>query len=294
MKLRILILGTTGQLGWELNRTAACLGEVISYDFPVVDFTKPEQLRTAVREARPHIIFNAVAYTAVDRAEQELEMAFTVNSTSVGVLAEEARSLGAGFIHYSTDFVFDGRKGAAYTEEDLPNPLNIYGQSKLEGELAATSVGDACLIFRTSWVFSLRRDSFVTKVLEWARKHETVRVVSDQVGSPTWARMLAEISTLAVVRGGNDPIGWIQAKSGLYHLGGSGCASRYEWAREILALDPNKDEQIIQHLEPSSTDEFPAPAVRPTYTPLDCTKFESAFHLQLPHWKTSLALAMSA
>jgi dTDP-4-dehydrorhamnose reductase len=294
MKLRILILGTTGQLGWELNRTTACLGDVISYDYPEVDFTKPEQVKLAVREARPHIIFNAVAYTAVDRAEQETETARSVNSTCVGVLAEEARLLKAGFIHYSTDFVFDGEKGSAYIEEDPPNPLNVYGQSKLEGEQAAASVGGAHLILRTSWVYSTRRDSFVTKVLEWARKNETVRVVSDQAGSPTWARMLAEISAMAVVGGGNDPVGWIQEKSGLYHLGGSGCASRFEWAQAILALDPQKEQQMIKHLEPSLTSEFPAPAARPTYTPLDCTKFEKAFHLQLPDWKTSLALAMSA
>jgi dTDP-4-dehydrorhamnose reductase len=293
MNLRILILGKTGQLGWELNRTASCLGTVITYDYPQVDFTQFGQLKSLVLETRPNLIFNAVAYTAVDRAESEPDVAWAVNAGAAGVLAETARKIRAGLVHYSTDFVFDGKKGSAYHEDDTPHPLNVYGQSKLEGEQAVEAVGGAYLTLRTSWVYSTRRDSFVTKVLEWARQHETVRVVSDQVGSPTWSRMLAEISTFAVVRGGNDPLGWMQERKGLYHLGGNGSASRYEWAQAILANDPHPDEQRIKRLEPSFTSEFPAPAVRPEMTPLACDKFEASFGLRLPNWRDSLALAMS-
>jgi dTDP-4-dehydrorhamnose reductase len=293
MNLRILILGKTGQLGWELNRTAACLGEVLSYDYPHVDFTQPGQLQALVLETKPKLIFNAVAYTAVDRAELEQDVARIVNATAVGVLAEAARKIRAGFVHYSTDFVFDGKKGTAYCEDDVPHPLNVYGQTKLEGEQAVEAVGGTYLTLRTSWVYSTRRDSFVTKVLEWARRNETVKVVSDQVGSPTWARLLAEISTYAVVMGGNDPLGWMQERKGLYHLGGDGSASRYDWAQAILANDPKPDEQKIKRLEPSLTSEFPAPAVRPAMTPLNCDKFESVFGLRLPDWRDCLRLAMS-
>jgi dTDP-4-dehydrorhamnose reductase len=294
MNLRILILGKTGQLGWELNRTASCLGEVISYDYPQVDFTQPRQLQALVLETKPNLIFNAVAYTAVDRAESEPDVARAVNATAVGVLAETARKIGAGFVHYSTDFVFDGKKGTAYCEDDAPHPLNVYGQTKLEGEQAVEAVGGAYLTLRTSWVYSTRRDSFVTKVLEWARQNETVKVVSDQVGSPTWARLLAEISTFAVVMGRNDPLGWMQERKGLYHLGGDGSASRYEWAQAILANDPKPDEQKIKRLEPTLTSEFPAPAVRPAMTPLNCDKFEAVFGLRLPDWRDCLTLAMSS
>jgi dTDP-4-dehydrorhamnose reductase len=293
MKLRVLIFGKTGQLGWEFNRTAACLGEILSYDYPQIDFSKPEQIEGVVREAKPHLILNAVAYTAVDRAETEPEIARAVNATASGALAESARKVKAGLIHYSTDFVFNGQKGEAYTEADTPDPINVYGQTKLDGEQAIAAVGENYLIFRTSWVYSMRRDSFVTKVLEWARKNERVRVVADQVGSPTWARMLAEISTQAVVKGGNDPLGWMQEKRGLYHLGGNGSASRFEWAQNIIKNDPKPEEQVLKCLEPSSTAEFPTPAARPMYSPLNCRKFEATFGLRLPNWEEALALAMS-
>jgi dTDP-4-dehydrorhamnose reductase len=293
MRLRILILGTNGQLGWELNRCAACLGDIITFDYPQVDFTNPEQLELLVHHAKPHLIINAVAYTAVDRAEIEPEIARAVNATATGVLAEAARKIQAGFIHYSTDFVYDGTKGKPYTEEDMPNPLNIYGQTKLEGEQVVESIGGNSLVFRTSWVYSTRRDSFVSKVLEWARKRESVRVVADQTGSPTWARLLAEISIQAVVKGGDDPLGWMQEKKGLYNLGGSGGASRYEWAQAIVANDPRAEEQVLKCLEPALTAEFPAPAARPSYSTLDCQKFTSAFGLRLPNWQDALALALA-
>jgi dTDP-4-dehydrorhamnose reductase len=293
MKLRILIFGTSGQLGWELNRTAACLGEIVSYDFPQVNFTQPRQLEMLVREAKPHLIINAVAYTDVDRAESEPEVARLVNTDAVSELAETARKMRAGLVHYSTDFVFDGTKGEAYTETDQPKPINVYGQTKLEGEQAVEAAGGNYLILRTSWVYSIRRSNFVTKVLEWARKNETVRIVSDQVGSPTWARLLAEISIQAFVIGGDDPLGWMQEKMGMYHLGGKGSTSRFEWAKEILANDPRPGEQVLKNLEASTTAEFPSPAVRPLHTALNCQKFEAVFGLCLPDWKRALALAMS-
>jgi dTDP-4-dehydrorhamnose reductase len=267
---RIMLIGKNGQLGWELQRTLATLGEVISYDYPEIDLSKPENLRNIIRNAAPQIIVNAAAYTNVDKAESETELAQRVNAIAPGVMAEEARRLNAAIIHYSTDYVFDGKKGSSYVETDAPDPLNTYGKTKLEGELAVKAAGEAYLIFRTSWVFSLRQGGFVTKVLQWARQQTTLRIVDDQIGSPTWSRMLAEATAQVIAQGRNDPVEYLREKAGLYHLAGAGTASRYEWARAILELDPHREEQVMKELLPAKTSEFPTPAVRPMNTGLDC------------------------
>ena len=191
--MNLLLLGNTGQLGWELQRTLQPLGAVVALDYPQVNLADTTSIRKTVQEYLPQVIVNAAAYTAVDKAEIEPELAEAINGTGSRVLAEEARKLNAVLIHYSTDYVFDGTKGAPYGETDLPHPINVYGQSKLAGEQAIQSVDGNYLIFRTAWVYSLRRNSFVSKVLGWARKNETLRVVDDQVSNPTWARMLAKV-----------------------------------------------------------------------------------------------------
>jgi dTDP-4-dehydrorhamnose reductase len=238
------------------------------------------------------VIVNATAYTAVDRAENEAELAMTINGLAPGKLAETAAELGAVFMHYSTDYVFDGMKGSAYLESDEPNPLSVYGSSKLAGERAIAKVNSAYLILRTSWVYSLRRDSFVTKVLGWARQKRTLRVVSDQISNPTWARILAEVTGLMLAKGSADIHNWISERKGLYHLAGSGCASRYEWAQAIIRHDPRREEQIVEELQPALTAEFPTPAQRPLYSCLDCSLFFERFGLRLPDWEQALKLAM--
>lgn len=292
--MKILLLGKYGQLGWELRRALAGMGAVEAYDYPEIDFSRPKALRSFVVERKPALIFNAVAYTAVDKAESEPELARLVNASAVCELAEAAKALHAGLVHYSTDFVFDGRRDSAYRESDPTGPLNVYGQTKLEGERALQEVGGAYLILRTSWVYSLRRDSFTTKVLQWARTRETLRVVDDQVGSPTWARLLAELTVQALVQGRQDPAGWLEDRAGLYHLAGDGGASRYEWAQAVTELDPQRSEQALKRIEPAKTVEFPAPAERPAYSVLDCSKYERVFGLRLPPWKKALALALEA
>ena len=253
---------------------------------------------------------NACAYTAVDQAESQAELALAINGVAPGVMAETAREIGAAFIHYSTDYVFDGTKGSPYGESDAPNPLGVYGSSKLAGEQAVAAVGGASLTLRTSWVYSLRRDSFVTKVLGWARQNRSLKVVTDQVSGPTWARLLAEISAQVLGRAANshqlsavsnqrsaysgEVFGWIEERSGLYHLAGSGYASRMEWAQAILELDPHPEEQVVQELSPAFTSDFPTPAQRPLYSALDCQRFTQVFGLQLPDWKAALRLAMEA
>ena len=291
--MRILLLGKFGQLGWELHRTLAPLGEIVALDYPEIDLTQGDNIRQLVRDTHPKVIVNATAYTAVDRAESEPEIAQAVNTQAPGVLAEQAVTLGAALIHYSTDYVFDGTKGSDYIETDIPNPLGVYGQSKLNGERVIEQVGGAYLILRTSWVYSLRRPSFVAKVLDWSRQQTTLRVVSDQVSNPTWARMLAEITALLLSKGAPDIVGFLEERRGIYHLAGSGHASRFEWAQSILKHDPQPDEQILKEILPAKSCEFPTPARRPYFSALNCDRFSDTFGLRLPDWEDALCMAMS-
>jgi len=265
---------------------------VVALDWPEVDFTRPESLRGLVAEVKPQVIYNAAAYTAVDKAEDESETARLINTVAPGVLAEEAQKIGAVMIHISTDYVFDGMKGEPYLETDAPHPLSVYAQTKLDGDLAVQQAGEAWLVFRTSWVYSTRRDSFVSKVLEWSRKNTVLRVVDDQVAGPTWARALAEITALVLARGGSHPAGWVAERRGIYHLAGSGWCSRLDWAREILQYDPQPELRKAAELVPARTSDFPSPAARPLFSALDCSKFERTFDLRLPDWRHALRLAM--
>lgn len=288
----VLFGGKLGQLGWELRRTLAPLGEVVAVDRDDLDLRDASALAAFLREQAPQLIVNASAYTAVDRAETEQDLAFAINEQAPRVMAESARVLGAGLIHYSTDYVFDGTLGRPYVEDDTTNPLSIYGRSKLGGEQAIQAAGCAHLIFRTAWVFSTRGDSFITKTLQWARQKTELRVVDDQVSNPTWARMLAEATSMLLAQGAGDVPAYVGEKSGLYHLAGWGFASRYEWAQQILANDPKRTEQLVQTLRPARTDEFPAPAERPLFSALDCSHFERTFGLRLPPWQEALQRCM--
>lgn len=290
--MQILLLGKIGQLGWELRRTLAPLGEITALDYPEIDLTQVDPIRLAIRQARPQVIVNATAYTAVDRAENEPEVAQAINGRAPGLMAEEAAALGAALIHYSTDYVFDGTKGSPYIESDPTHPLGVYGQSKLAGEQAIQAAGGKYLIFRTAWVYTTRRDSFVTKVLQWARQQRTLRMVTDQVSNPTWARMLAEITAQLLAGGGKHPAEWLGERAGLYHLAGDGYASRMEWGRAILRCDPRPQEQAVQEIQPAVTADFPTPARRPLFSALDCGWFGETFGLRLPHWETALQMAM--
>lgn len=291
--MKILLFGKNGQLGWELDRTLAPLGEVVSLDYPEIDFTKPKSLHQTIAEIRPHVLVNAVAYTDVDGAEREPHLARQVNALAPGEIAEAARRQRAPFIHYSTDFVFDGTKGTPYDESDMPHPINTYGVTKLQGEKAVQEASESYLILRTSWVYSLRRDNFVKKVLRWARTQTSLKIVSDQIGSPTWARLLAEITAQILALGLQDGYEFFRKKRGVYHLAGAGQASRFEFARKILELDPARQEQIAREILPASSEEFPTPAKRPPNTALDCTLFRQRFGLSLPPWEHALSLMFS-
>jgi len=290
--MKILLVGKNGQVGWELQRTLAPLGEVVTVDFPEIDLASEQNTRDWVRRITPDLIVNAAAYTAVDQAESEPNLAMDINGIAPGVLAEEARALGAVLVHYSSDYVFDGTKGEAYNESDTPNPLSAYGISKLAGDQNVQQVGGNYLILRPTWVYSMRQGGFVRKVLEWARQNQEVRIVSDQVGSPTCSRMLAEVTAQALAMARGDLSGWFSERKGLYHLGGRGRVSRLDWARKIIEFDPYPEEQIVKEIKPALTSEFPTPAIRPLYSPIDCTLFADTFGICLPDWEHSLRMAM--
>ena len=288
---KILQIGTKGQLGWELLRTCAPLGEVIALDYPAVDLSDSAGLRELVRSTNPDIIINAAAYTNVDKAESEPELARAINATGPGILAEEAKKINAVLVHYSTDYVFDGTKGSPYTEADTPNPLSVYGQTKLEGEQAVMASGCSFLVLRSSWIYS-RRSGFVAKVLEWARTQETIRIVDDQISSPTPARLMAEITASIISKIEAKPNDWMLERKGIYHCACTGYCSRYEWAREVLRLSSNMHTKPGQKLLPALTSDFSTPAVRPLKSRLDSKMFEATFGMKIPHWLKALELAM--
>jgi len=290
--MKILLLGNTGQLGWELNRTLLPLGNIVALDYPQIDMSSPDNIRSIVRQYQPNLVVNATAYTNVDKAESEPELAMAINGTGPGILAEEVKRLHGALIHYSTDYVFDGTKGEPYTENDTPTPVSVYGETKLAGEKNVQSVGGAYLIFRTSWVYSMRRPCFVTKVLKWAREHETLHIVDDQISTPTWARTLAEASTQVVAQGRGTIHDFMIDNRGLYHLSDGGYCSRFDWAKKILALDPNKEEQVTNEILPAKSSDFPTPAMRPTVSILNCNKFITRFNLYTKPWDVVLEISI--
>ena len=291
--MRIVLFGKNGQLGWEFQRILPILGEVIALGRDEVDVSNLQKVKETLDKLKPNLIINTSAYTEVDRAETDVELAMNINALAPAVMAEAARKQDAVFIQYSTDYVFDGKKDIPYTENDPTHPLNTYGRSKLMGEENIKQAGDAYLILRTSWVYSLRGNSFVNKVLGWARKNENLKVVSDQISGPTWARMLAGITSLMLAQNHANLLEIIRERRSVYHLAGAGYTSRYEWAKEILVNDPNRTEQIVRDLEPARSDDFPTTAVRPLFSALDCTRFEDTFGLKLPNWNSTLKLAMT-
>ena len=287
----ILQIGTKGQVGWELLRTCAPLGNLVALDYPDVDLSDSDGLRKLVNEVKPQIIINAAAYTNVDKAESEIALARAINATGPAVLAEEAKKLKAVLLHYSTDYVFDGSKGSPYLESDPTNPINVYGQTKLEGEQLITASGCAHLVLRSSWIYS-KRGGFVSKVMEWARTQEVVRVVDDQISSPTPAKLMAAITASLVSEIIHNNEDWMQERTGIYNCACAGCCSRYEWAKEILRLNSGSPGLVGERMLPTATTEFSTAAERPLRSCLDISKFETTFGMKIPFWRDALELVM--
>jgi len=287
----ILLTGKNGQVGWELQRTLAPLGKVIALDAEDLDLADAGAIRRKVREIRPRIIVNPAAYTAVDKAEAEAELAMAINGIAPGVFAEEARAHDALLVHYSTDYVFDGSKQGAYVEDDAPNPLNVYGSSKLAGEQAVRAAGCRHLILRTSWVYGARGKNFLLTMLKLAQERSELRIVDDQIGAPTWSRTLGEITAqiLAQLYQPGCEAGADDARYGTYHLTSTGAVSWYGFTAEILR---QANVQPAPVLHPISAQDYPTPAVRPKNSRLSNDKLHRTFGLSGGDWRDNLGLCL--
>lgn len=284
---RILLTGINGQVGWELQRSLQPLGEVIALDRTGLDLSNPDRIRDVVRSIKPSIICNPAAYTAVDKAETELDLAMAINAMAPGILAEEARRHDALLIHYSTDYVFDGQKDGLYREDDTASPLGNYGRSKLAGEQAIQAIGCRHLIFRACWVYGLRGHNFLRTILRLASERDQLRIVNDQIGMPTWSRMIADASAQALARHAGQ--------QGIYHLAAPDSASWCDFASAIIS-SACKLGMIAKPpvVHPITSADYPTPARRPMNSMLDSSRLMKDFHLQLPDWHTQLFLCIDA
>jgi dTDP-4-dehydrorhamnose reductase len=290
---RLLVTGASGQVGGALLRTLAPLGEVIAPGRAEMDLADADSIRHTMREVQPRWVVNAGAYTAVDKAESEPEIAQAINAMAPGVFGEEAKKIGAAVIHFSTDYVFDGEKSTPYVETDATAPLNAYGRTKLQGERALAASGAAHLIFRTSWVYGATGKNFLRSILRMAREREVLRIVADQYGAPTWSEELARMTARVIaqlettVKGGSFE-NTASALSGVYHAAGAGETTWFGFAQAIVEemrlLD--RDAKLAQ-VEPIATSEYPTPAQRPKNSRLDCGKLEQTFGWRMPEWRES-------
>jgi dTDP-4-dehydrorhamnose reductase len=289
--VKVLLLGKNGQVGWELQRSLALLGEVVAVDFDSApphraDFTAPDSLAALVRAVQPALIVNAAAHTAVDKAEGEPDLTTAINATAVGVLAREAAAHGAWLIHYSTDYVFDGSGSTPWSERSTPAPLSVYGRTKLAGEELVRASGCRHLIFRTSWVYAARGGNFATTMLKLARTRDALSVIDDQVGAPTGAELLADITAHAYRAAAARP-----ELAGTYHAVAAGETSWHGYARHVIEFARARGEPIkvgADAIRAIASADYPQPAVRPKNSRLDTSKLRDAFGFALPAWQSGV------
>lgn len=284
--MKILLLGKNGQVGWQLQRALAPLGEIVALERKDAggDLADPQGMAAAVRAAKPQVIVNAAAYTAVDKAESEPQLARLINTEAPAALAREAAASGALLVHYSTDYVFDGSGSAPWQESDATGPLNVYGATKLAGEQAIAASGCAHLTFRTSWVYAAHGDNFIKTMLRLAATRERLTVIDDQKGAPTGAELIADVTAHAISQTLQQP-----AKAGLYHLTAAGEASWFDYAQYVLALARQARPQGVKTaaggVQPIASSQYPAAARRPLNSRLDTRRLQAAFGLQMPPWQ---------
>ncbi len=293
--MKLLLLGKGGQVGWELQRSLAPLGELVALDFDSTglhaDFSRPGQLADTVLQVRPDVIVNAAAHTAVDKAESEPELARRLNATAPGVLAQAAQQIGALMVHYSTDYVFDGSGERPWREDDTTGPLSVYGRTKLEGEELVARHCERHLVFRTSWVYAARGGNFAKTMLRLARERERLTVIDDQFGAPTGAELLADVTAHAIRDTLRDA-----AKAGLYHLVAGGETSWHGYARFVLERALASGVELKagpDAVDAVPTSAFPTPATRPHNSRLNTDRLQSTFGLVLPHWQSGVARMLS-
>ena len=275
----ILVTGANGQVGFELAHWLQPHGRVVAIDSDTLDLADPDAIARTMRELSPALVVNAAAYTAVDQAEKERDLAFAINAVAPGVLADEAKRAGAVLVHYSTDYVFDGAARTPYDEHAPTGPLSVYGATKLEGERRVVASGAAALVFRTSWVYGLRGRNFLLTIRRLAAEREELRIVADQAGVPNWCRTLAQATARVVAKG----LPYLRERAGLYHLSSGGSTTWYEFARAIVGDVP------LPRVVPIATADYPLPARRPAYGVLGTAKFERTFGFALPSWRDALA-----
>jgi len=287
--MKILLTGSTGQVGYELARSLQGLGEVVAVDRNVMDLSNLDQVRDVIRTVRPQLIVNPAAYTAVDKAENEPELAYRVNAEAPGLMAQEAKLLGAAMVHYSTDYVFDGSDPSPRGEDDATGPLNVYGASKLAGEQAIAAAGIDHLIFRTSWVYGMRGKNFLLTMMRLAKEREELKVVADQHGAPTWSRTIADTTALVLAQAQAQTLAgadWWRQNSGVYHLSAQGQTTWFEFTQAIVEAAG-----LSCRVLPIGSAEYPTPARRPQYSVMSSERLVSRF-CHLPDWKRALHLCM--
>ena len=282
---RILLTGKTGQVGWELQRVLAPLGELIALGRSEIDLADPDSIRSAIRQARPQIIVNAAAFAAVDEAESQPGLAMQVNGSAPGIIAEEAKRSGALLVHYSTAQVFDGKSSRPYVEDDPLSPVNVYGRTKLAGEQAIVACGGRHLILRASWIYSLRSTNFLLAILKLARERSELGVVDDQVGTPTWTRSVAEVTAQII-----KATGRMASCAGIFHISATGSVSRFGFAQRIVAMahDVSRKQIPWAVVKPIKTAEYPLPARRPSYCVLSTEKIRRELGVELKNWEIDL------
>lgn len=290
-----LLIGANGQVGFELQRSLACLGQVVAMDRTRLDLTDQDAIRQTIAQARPDFIVNAAAYTAVDKAESEPDIAMLVNAVAVGVMAEEAKRLNIPLIHYSTDYVFDGQSDHAWRETDPVAPINVYGETKLAGERAIQQSGCHHLILRTSWVYGARGQNFLLTMRRLGCERDALSVVSDQVGAPTWSRHIADATAHIISQylGSHTRLdGYWHQHSGIYHLAASGQGSWYDFAHAIFEHLSVQGEKVAE-LSKTTTAAYPTPAQRPLFSCMNTDKLADTFSIRLPDWQDSLQLVLA-
>ena len=305
MSVKILLIGKNGQVGAELATFLPRLGEVVALNRQELDLAKPSQIRHTIEDVRPHIIINAAAYTAVDQAESDVGAAQAINADAPAVIAQEAKKIGAGVVHYSTDYVFDGLKTSPYEEDDEPNPRSVYGRTKLAGEQAVRDAGVPHLIFRTAWVYATRGRNFLLTVLRLASQREELRIVNDQFGAPTWCREIAWATTSILERQSRDNAyaPWPTEVSGTYHMTAAGVTTWFGFAQAILEeVSPelpwvktatNGHPLIGRWIVPITSAEYPTPACRPAYSVLSNFRLTQTFGVQLQDWRAQVRSIMA-
>ena len=286
--MKILLLGADGQVGWHLRKSLAIIGNLKACNKSKANLENPQQIKKILQNYKPNIIVNAAAYTAVDKAEEKPEKANIINSIALDILSSEAKNLNALLVHYSTDYIFDGKKIGSYTENDKPNPLSVYGKTKLDGENKIVKSGCKYLIFRTSWVYSTRGNNFIKTIIKLAKEKEYLNIVSDQIGSPTSANYIADATAYCLQN-------LKEEQYGIYNITSSGKASWYELATfTINQLIKNKIElkATIKNIKPIPTKDYPLPAERPKNSKLCTDKIQKTFNLDIPHWQNHVKLTL--